>query len=273
MPVANANGSAGMEPMRSRVAKFAFGAGLAPPRLIERVPGDGAVGQPGEADRGCCCTMTAMDDPKRPARGPGLERTITLVDAVVAIAMTLLVLPLVDVAGDVGVRGLGDALSAGRSLVLTFVISFVVIFAYWGAHGTIYSRLRQARRDDLAGLSTLNLCWLLVIAFLPFPTALIGHELNATTVPIYLATLLVLSVLTLAMIVLVHRAAGLPLGLAWLSSAVFAAALITSFANPHAAMYLLLLLFVTRLVEERTFNRAVHAAGSGASTHKPAEHD
>jgi hypothetical protein len=37
-----------------------------------------------------------MAEPTRPVDGPGIERTITLVDAVVAIAMALLVLPLVD---------------------------------------------------------------------------------------------------------------------------------------------------------------------------------
>ena len=43
-----------------------------------------------------------MADLPRPAPdGPGLERTVTLTDAVVAIAMTLLVLPLVEVSGDV----------------------------------------------------------------------------------------------------------------------------------------------------------------------------
>ena len=201
-----------------------------------------------------------MAERSRPADGPGVERTITLVDAVVAIAMTLLVLPLVDAASGLDIQDL-RSLAVGRgNLLLTFVLSFVVIYAFWTAHGTLYRRLQEGDRDDVPWLSLINLGWLLAVAFLPFPTALIGRELTTGTAPIYLATLFVLSALTLGMTILVHRGVGLPVGPAWLTTAVFAVSLLTSLFDPRAAMYLLLALFVVRGIEDRAFNRAVARA-------------
>jgi hypothetical protein len=46
-------------------------------------------------------------------------------------------------------------------------------------------------------------------------------------------TMLVLSALTLAMTVLVDRAVGRPLGLAWLTTAVFALCTVISLVNPR----------------------------------------
>lgn len=206
-----------------------------------------------------------MASTPQPAEGPPLERTITLVDAVVAIAMTLLILPLVDVARDLDLHGLGAFWAENRTLLMTFVISFVVIFAFWSAHGAIFRRLVEGGRPDVRWLALFNLGWLLMIAFLPFPTALIGDSVNSTTAPIYLGTLSVISALTLAMTVAVHRAVGLPLGVAWLTTAVFAAGTIVSLINASAGMYVLLALFVVRPIEGRSFRRAVARAGSSGT--------
>lgn len=191
------------------------------------------------------------------AEGPTLERTITLVDAVVAIAMTLLILPLVDVAQDLDLHGLAAFWTDNRTLLMTFVISFVVIFAFWNAHGSIFRRLDEGGRPELRWLSLLNLGWLLLIAFLPFPTALIGDSVNSTTAPIYLGTLCAISALTLAMTTAVHRAVGLPTGLAWLTTAVFALGTVISLVNASAGMYVLFALFVARPIEGSSFKRAV----------------
>lgn len=190
-----------------------------------------------------------MTETTPPSEGPGLERTITLTDAVVAIAMTLLILPLVDVVGELKVDDLGSLWAENGQLLQSFVISFVVIYAFWTAHGTLSRRLREAGLDGAPRLGVINLFWLLVIAFLPFPTALIGQDLTTTTAPVYIGTMFVLAALTFAMTVVVHRATGRPVGLAWLTTAVFAVCTAVSLINPQLGLYLLLLLVVTGRIE------------------------
>lgn len=195
--------------------------------------------------------------------GPGLERTITLTDAVVAIAMTLLILPLVDVVTELDVDDIGSLWLANRQLLQSFVISFVVIFAFWTAHGTLYRRLRQAGIEDVRWLALINLGWLLMIAFLPFPTALIGRNLTTTTAPIYIATMLVLAALTFAMTAVIHRAVGRPIGLAWLTTAVFAVATVVSLFSAQLGLSLLLLLIVTGRLEAVNDRAAARRSGAG----------
>jgi uncharacterized membrane protein len=201
----------------------------------------------------------------RPGDGPGIERTITLVDAVVAIAMTLLILPLVDLVSELDLDDFAGFWAESSSQLTTFVISFVVIFAFWGAHGTLYSRLRKNGQENVRWLGLLNLGWLLVIAFLPFPTALIGRDITTTTAPIYLGTLFVLSALTLGMTVVVNRSVGLPVGPAWLTTAVFGLCLVISPFAPSVAMYLLLALIVVRHIEARAYERATARTAAGRS--------
>jgi hypothetical protein len=59
------------------------------------------------------------------------------------------------------------------------------------------------------------------------------------------------------MTVLVHRAVGLPLGLAWVSTAVFAVCLLVRFFSPQLGLYLLLLLVVTGRIEGVHTRRAM----------------
>ena len=160
----------------------------------------------------------------RPASGgPGLERTITLTDAVVAIAMTLLVLPLVEVAGEFDVAHLSTFLDENGDLLLSFVISFLVISAFWSFHGSAYRRATEADVEPRA-LRALNVWWLLLVAFLPFPTAVVGRELNTVTGPFYLGTMTLLSAITSAIVTVVGRATGdtRHIPWAWLVTAVFA---------------------------------------------------
>ena len=188
--------------------------------------------------------------------GPGVERTITLTDAVVAIAMTLLILPLVEVVNDVDVTDLSTLWAENGQLLQSFVISFLVIYAFWTSHGSLYHQLIVAGQPPARWLGLINMCWLLVIAFLPFPTAMVGRDLSAVSAPLYIGTMLVLSALTLAMTVVVHRAVGLPLHLAWLTTAVFALCTVVSLFNPQLGVYLLLLLVVAGRIEGASADHA-----------------
>ena len=77
--------------------------------------------------------------------GPSLERSVGLTDAVVAIAMTLLILPLVEVSGEIDAGHLDRFLAEHWDLLLSFVISFLVIYVFWAAHSTALRRLTIAK--------------------------------------------------------------------------------------------------------------------------------
>lgn len=177
---------------------------------------------------------------------------MALTDAVVAIAMTLLVLPLVELSGEVGVNSLGWFFREHGDRLLSFVVSFLVIYVFWAAHSEAFRRLVAAHRD-VPVLRTLNMCWLLVIAFLPFPTAVVGRELNTTTAPFYIGTMFVLSVLTSTIVVLVDGEVGTARssGWVWLTTVIFAGCALLSLFRPSWGLFALLLLAIVRILETR----------------------
>jgi uncharacterized membrane protein len=181
--------------------------------------------------------------------GPGVDRAITLTDAVTAIAMTLLVLPLVETAGEVEADRLGAYFADRGNLVLSFVISFLVIYVFWAAHGSAYRRVVEADAD-IAALRPLTMCWLLVIAFLPFPTAVVGREVTSVSASFYIGTMFVLSVLTAAIATVVDRHLGAQgrAGWTWATPAVFAVCTVASLVNPDLGLYGLLALAVLRVL-------------------------
>lgn len=198
--------------------------------------------------------MTETEEPLPLAEdqgdGPGLLRTIALTDAVVAIAMTLLVLPLVEVAGEVDPDDVWSVVSERSDLLLSFVISFAVVYVFWAAQGTAVRRLERAG-VEAPGWRALNLLWLLVIAFLPFPTALVGRAVTTGTAVFYIGTMFVLSLLTSAITVVVDREVG-PSGRArwgWLTTAVFAVCAAISAVDADAGLLALLALLLLTVAE------------------------
>ena len=60
--------------------------------------------------------------------------------------------------------------------MLTFALSFAVIGRYWTVHHQLFARFDRAD----ARMTTLNLGYLFGIAFLPFPTSLLGGHGDST---------------------------------------------------------------------------------------------
>jgi uncharacterized membrane protein len=124
-----------------------------------------------------------------------LECFLTFVDAIVAIvaiAITLLVLPLVEVAGSYRGDSVSSMLHEHTDQIWAFFLSFTVIADLWL---TQHRLLRNVVASTPAMLRLL-LLWTLTIVVLPFPTALvasIGHEgaTNATFVAALAVMLLV----------------------------------------------------------------------------------
>ena len=96
-----------------------------------------------------------------------LERLLTFVDAVVAIAITLLVLPLAEIGSQLGTGTVADLLREHAIDILGFLLSFTVIARLWLAqHQIVRNLVRQS-----PAVVRLLLAWTLTIVFLPFPTA------------------------------------------------------------------------------------------------------
>jgi uncharacterized membrane protein len=113
----------------------------------------------------------------------GMERLVFFSDAVFAIAITILVL---EIRLPAGTEASND-IELFHTLVglwhqyLAYVISFFVIGNYWISH---HRKFLLIRRFDIL-LLLLNLLLLMVIAFIPFPTAVISENGNRTATIFY----------------------------------------------------------------------------------------
>lgn len=192
-------------------------------------------------------------DAPRPA-----ERTIVFTDAVVAIAMTLLILPLLDAVAE-SARNSQDTLAflrAHNGQLITFALSFVIIALFWRSHDRTFSRL--ARTTTL--VFWLNTAWMFTIVFLPVVTAIVGAlHTDPVQLALYIGTMLVTSLIMTAMhLVLVlrpeltisgERRSLSELAPALASSIMFAVALILALTVPGVEFWGLLVLALSRPIE------------------------
>lgn len=106
--------------------------------------------------------------------------------------MTLLVVGIAvpTLADGDSVNDLADAINDLSGSLVSFFINFAVIGRYWIAHHQFFSLL--SRLDP--GLIGINLVYLAFIAFLPFPTALLGQYFeNPLSVAIYAGAVAIVS--------------------------------------------------------------------------------
>ena len=121
----------------------------------------------------------------------GLHRLMNFSDAVVAIAITLLILPLVDSASDIGKGGVASFLHHHDTQLLAFGLSFAVIWSFWWSQHQMLEHIVGYNRPLVVGMFV----WILSIVFLPFPTELLssaaqgGEGVHA----LYVGTMLVTS--------------------------------------------------------------------------------
>ncbi|MEG5213065.1 TMEM175 family protein [Microcoleus sp. ARI1-A3] len=101
-----------------------------------------------------------------------LNRFEAFSDGVFAIAMTLLVIEIkVPDLSQATASTAIDALIHTGSHILSYITSFLVIGVLWLNHHALFHLLKRVDRIAL----TINLVLLMCIAFIPFPTALIGE--------------------------------------------------------------------------------------------------
>jgi uncharacterized membrane protein len=112
-----------------------------------------------------------------------LERLVFFSDAVIAIAITLLVVTL---ALPEATENVGDALLDRWPQMLSYVLSFLVIGVFWMAHHRIFRYVRSIDQR----LIWLNLLFLMCVAFIPFPTAVLGdHDGSRGAIVFYAAAI------------------------------------------------------------------------------------
>lgn len=137
----------------------------------------------------------------------GLERLIFFSDAVFAIAITLLALDvrLPDLPQGASDDTLLRALLQIGPQYFGYVVSFTVIGLIWMGHHRVYRMIGSYDRM----LMLLDLLQLMVVAFIPFPTRLIGEfGASSRVATIFYALVLIASGITAALLwlyVLTHR--------------------------------------------------------------------
>jgi TMEM175 potassium channel family protein len=127
------------------------------------------------------------------------ERLVFFSDAVVAIALTLLILPLVDAVQEASAEHAHsfDLISTNQWKIFSFLLSFVVIARMWRSHHRLFEQLKAVNR----ALVTVNFGWLLTIVVLPFPTEMVGKfDQDRLTVALYVGTMLAADIFLLTMV-------------------------------------------------------------------------
>lgn len=125
------------------------------------------------------------------------ERFKAFVDAVVAIAMTLLILPLMESVTEAASEKLSTAefFVEHSGQLLSFGLSFVLIATFWLGHHRQYRDVEWVTGP----LLWINVAWMATIVWLPVPTAMIGQmETDSLQPVVYIGTLILTQLTTLA---------------------------------------------------------------------------
>lgn len=118
----------------------------------------------------------------------GIGRILALSDGVFAIAITLLILEIA-VPATTSDAALPKALLALWPRYLAYLVSFVLIARFWVTHRLAF---RLIAHED-AVLVWLNLLMLMFVAFLPFPTAVLGAHAGSPAAAVLYATSVILA--------------------------------------------------------------------------------
>lgn len=196
-------------------------------------------------------------------------------DAVTAIAMTLLILPLVDLAIEAGggevsaLQYLGDHLEEAYA----FLISFAVIARLWLAHHAVFEHVRAYS----GRVVVLNMLWLLTIVVLPLPTAMTAEFATTRfTIAFYIGTMALSSLCLTALALSIRHSPHLefidnPLAPRFISASVtissgFIVALVIGVAFPAIGYWALLVLVLSIPIDA-----VIKRRGSARARHRAAE--
>ena len=113
--------------------------------------------------------MADIHKPISAVQRRSFDRLINFTDAVVAIAITLQLLPLVDIKASAG-ESIWKLISDNSSQIFAFWFSFLILSVLWLKHNQVFNSMRTFDST----IFWLNSLWMALIVFLPWPTALYG---------------------------------------------------------------------------------------------------
>jgi uncharacterized membrane protein len=186
-----------------------------------------------------------------------LERLLFFSDAVIAIAITLLVIDLrvPNLARTASDADLRSAIVELTPRLFSVFLSFAVIGLWWTSHHRFFGAV--ARLDGW--LLALNLVFLAAIAFLPFPTSILGGWSVSTSVALYAATNATIGFLAVAMRIYAERRGlldpGVPLEAfgrrtyrSLVAPVVFLASIPVAYVSPGSAIWTWNLIWILTIV-------------------------
>ncbi|GAB3396387.1 TMEM175 family protein [Humibacter soli] len=180
------------------------------------------------------------------------ERAKAFIDAVVAIAMTLLILPLMEAATDIKGLRVDSWLNEHVQQLQSFVLSFAIIAMFWINHHRVFAKVNLISIP----LLWINMAWLLSIVWLPVATALSGEAGadDSLVKIVYIGTMILTCLLTLALRLFlrahpvlhdisdIHLRTGISVDISM--AVLFAVALGLAIAFPFLSYYPLFLMFL-----------------------------
>lgn len=201
----------------------------------------------------------------------GFDRLVNFSDAVVAIAITLLILPLVDASPEVVKEGIGPYFHDNFWQFLAFAISFVVIARLWMVHHQVFGWID----GYTSGLMWLNILWLAAIVFMPFTANVLSDSPNGQpdVYALYIGDLLLATVTMQFMEVIIVRTPGMLLPEAadrsdllrgWTFVFLMALALVLAVLFPGGGMFWLLILFLSQPLHILLTRLSRRGASTGA---------
>jgi len=113
--------------------------------------------------------------PNRTITGRSLDRVINFSDAVVAVAITVLVLPIVDIAGPTDTHSMLSVISDNSDQLIAFGLTFLILFILWQGHHRVFENFVAIDNT----IMWINAGWLATVAFLPWPSRLIDVSTNS----------------------------------------------------------------------------------------------
>ncbi len=143
-------------------------------------------------------TTSRPPEQRRQAGVASADRLKAFADAVVAIAMTLLILPLMDSVSDVASAGgnAGEWIVENREQLFSFALSFVLIGAFWMSHHRLFDRIHRVTPR----LLMLTIVWMFTIVWLPVATSILGlMEDDAVQKTLYIGSLFATSAMITAL--------------------------------------------------------------------------
>ncbi len=132
------------------------------------------------------------------------ERVIAFSDAVVAIAITVLLLPLADI--EVSNGEVWDAIQEHSQLLGGLSLTWLIIAVFWLGHHRLFERIQQVDGATL----WLNFGWLFAIALLPLPTNIvISNDPSPQVTGFYIGWMALISVFLTVILWHARRTPGL----------------------------------------------------------------